>query len=185
MSSSLPNPYAGRNALKTSRATLAKELLPEAVTVLGVPTLLYLENPNTRETYEFRPRPATVLCADEDGREMYLLAPIRDAGRPKHLDRALKAERLWEEFTNRHSDGLYNCFVPAFRKPMYRGRIILMRYLARKDLDEESEGHETEWEHYFEAPDYPDLWFVGRNQYFIPRGHWRITDAGIGHHDDH
>jgi hypothetical protein len=174
---------AKKKYTKSWRQSTARVLLPDAVTCIGIPGEMVLVHPSTGEMAIFYPHPATVLCCDGDGREMFLLRPGRDAGPPTKKDVAVAVEDLYERFTHRESDGHYNAICKPFRKPIYRGQISVVRYRAVKDLDEDSEGEMIEWEHYFEAPDYAELWFVGGDQYYIPRGNWRVDADGIEHYN--
>lgn len=158
----------------------ARALLPDGVAFLGIPGEMVLVHPETAQMYVFVPKPTTMLCSDGDGREMFILNPFQDAGAPiGNMDVALHVTDLYERFTHRRSDGYYNVFCPAFRKPKYCGHIAIIRYTQQKDLDDDSKGEMIEWEHYFEPENYADLFSVGKDQYVIPHGGWRITERGI------
>lgn len=159
--------------------------MPEAVTVLGLPGQMVLNLPTTGQLFIWDPPAGTLLCCNAGGDEMFILMPLyeeeiteRDVS--VHVDN----EAMWERFTHRPFEGYFNGVCPAFRKPAFRGEIVTIRYTAQKDMDEDSNGREIEWEHTFEAPDYAELWSVGSDQYFIPRGPWCITDRGIQHKDE-
>lgn len=161
------------------RMSRARLLLPEAVTMLGIPGQMVLWHPGAEAFFTWDPPADSILCSSGDGYEMFLLRPIADAGRPKRLDVTLHVDELWEEFHNRALEGHYNAFCPAFKRPKLRGQVAVIQYAARKDLDEESTGAVVPWVHHFDPESYPELWSVGADQYFIPRGAWRITARGI------
>lgn len=166
--------------------SVARELLPERLTMIGVPGQMVLVHPHTGDFYVWRPKANHILCASGDGREMFLLRALGDAGKPHRLDQVVAVQRLWERFTHRASDGYYNFFVQPFQRPHLRGLIQTIRYRVEKD-DGELYGDglegEVEYEHPFEAPDYARLYHVGHDQFYIPRGKWRISSAGIGHYN--
>lgn len=114
---------------------------------------------------------------------MFILKPLGDAGETKFPPQALAATDLHERFVHRESEGFYNLLIAPARKPIFRGELVIIRYLAQKDIDDETTGQVAEWEHYFEnpgvAPAYAEFWYIGKNQYYIPPGPWRVGEAGI------
>jgi hypothetical protein len=168
-----------------TRQSKGRLFAPEVVTVLGKPGQMVLNHPATGQMHVWEPVGGTLLCCNKAGDEMFILCPLyEDEISEKDVALHIENEEMWERFTHRPFEGWFNGACPSFRKPQYRGQIVIIRYEAQKDLDDESAGETIEWEHCFEAPDYAELWSVGSDQYYIPRGPWRITDRGIQHRDD-
>lgn len=165
----------------------ARLLLPRAVAVLGELGSLVLHDPNTGAFFGVEEEAGRILCADETGRWMYILRPLLDGQPVKATSLVLRAAALHERFVHRTANEHYNCVVPPFRAPRFAGELVILRYVVEKDIgdldpDEDGMGL-TVWEHYFERPGvgpaYAELWSVGRDQWVIPPGAWRITSRGI------
>jgi hypothetical protein len=165
------------------RASEWRKLIPRNVAVLGEVTSCCLHDPSSGRFFGFDPVPGSVLVADASGRRMYILRPLHDAGAARFSTQSIRAAELHERFTHRESDGYYNAAIPPARKPTFAGELVIVRYLAQKDIDDEVSGEEVEWEHYFEnpgqAPAYAELWSIGHRQFYIPPGPWRVDSAGI------
>lgn len=155
-----------------------QRLLPRAVTVLGELGEWLITDPTTNRFYGVDYKPNRLLCASEEGRNMYIIRPILDAGPVRSDAFALSAYDLHERFTHRAATDYYNIFCPPIRKPTFAGELVIIRYYAQKGDDEEAT-----YEHYFdepgEAPAYVKVFSVGHGQYFIPQGRFRVAEAGI------
>lgn len=163
----------------------ARSLLPEAVAMLGLPSTWILTNDGGATNFMWNPPRGAVLVADESGRQMFVLRPRPGGEAIRNSDSLVHVEELWEQFHHRKlTTDFLNCVVPPFEKPRYRGQIVIMRYRAQKHLDDYSKGKLVEYEHYFEAPDYADLWAVANDQYYISPGKWEIRASGITHEDE-
>lgn len=170
-------------------ASQAKRLLPESTVYLGELGECVLSNPSDDTLYRLPYEPGNVLCAappDPDGysREMFVIKPIGPGTTPRRDAVALSCIGLAERFSHMPRGYLHNCRVAPFRSPKFAGELVLIRYRARKDIGEVA-GVEVWWEHYFcdEAPggepSYAGVWSVGSEQFFIPRGDWRVSERGI------
>lgn len=173
-----------------------RQYLPRTVTVLGELGAMVLRNPQTGHWYAINYKPNRIVCASSEGRAMFILQPVVETTTKKpskHRTQALKAAKLHERFVHRAADAFYNCVVPAFRTPRYCGELMVIEYYCEKDLelgdaedDDEDDERPTLWEHYFEepgvAPAPAELWQVGKHQYLIPPGPWRVSDRGIEFH---
>lgn len=159
-------------------------LIPRSVAFLGELGSCVLHNPRSQSFFTWAYRPGRILCLAPDESCLYILKPIitDEPVRPDAL--ALNARDLYERFHHRRGDAFYNCFVPPPRRPRFAGELVIIRYLSDKDLPgaPPSDGP-VEYEHYFEepgvAPAYPELWAIGRDQYVVPPGPWRVTSRGI------
>ncbi len=165
-----------------------RKLIPRAITVLGEVTTCALHDPSTGRFLNWEPKAGTVLTCDPNGDNLYFVRPLAEA--PGKEDRSrdpmlVKAIGLHERFMHRKADGYYNALIKPARKPRFVGELVIIRYVATKDIDEETEGQEAEWEHYFEqpgvAPAYAKLWNIGLDQFWVPPGPWRVTPEGIAY----
>lgn len=157
-------------------------LLDRTVVVLGEVMECVLHNPDTGAFQGWEPNPGLVLACSSDGRRLFMVRPERDLG-PRRLGKsAVHAFNLHERFMHRKADGYYNVEVKDFARPRFRGELVILRYLAAKDIDDDSKG-EVIWEHYFEQPGveprYPEFWDVGNGQYYVPPGPFAVTEEGI------
>lgn len=176
-------------AARAYKRSSARGLLPQSVAVLGELSACVLHEPSSRRFFDFSPQPGTVLASSADGRVLFFLRPRRGSTRPvTPRDQAIRALELHERFVHRKADGFYNCAVPPFRDPQFRGELVLIRYLSDKELEADDDvdpGELVEYEHYFEkpghAPAYPEVWSVGAEQFIVPRGPFRVEADGIEH----
>lgn len=166
------------------------EVLPRAVACLGELGECAIYDPSRQSYYTVPARAGRVLVASGDGRELFVLRPIRQLAGVKPNDLALHAQDLHERFMHRSSSEFYNLVVPAFRKPEFRGQLAILHYLADKDFDDAGDDEDelmsegpVEWVHYFEKPNsrpaYVDWYSVGHGQFWIPHGEFRVTPAGV------
>jgi hypothetical protein len=69
--------------------------------------------------------------------------------------------------------------------PRYIGEVAIIRYRIRKGLEG---GRLAEYEHYFEKPGdhpaYPEIYEIGRGQYWMPPGDFRVSAEGIKYERD-
>lgn len=174
-------------AARAFQRSSARGLLPQSVAVLGEASACVLHEPSSRRFFELPLQPGTVLASSADGRVLFFLRPRRGASRPvTPRDQAIRALELHERFVHRRADGFYNCAVPPFRDPIFRGELVILRYHSDKEIEADDDvepGEIVEYEHYFEnpgsAPAYPDLWSVGAEQFIVPRGPFRVEADGI------
>lgn len=186
----MPASPARQKALRPQRSGgrhdagyVRKEYIPESVAAIGEATRLLLEDPRDGSWHEWAPRVGAVLCAAEEEGTLYLLRPIGDAGKPRTRGRALHVEGLYERFMHREADAFYNCFVELAVQPVFKANVILIRYRSDKDMDEEygetrRRRRPVEYEHAFPAPNYPELWGIGSDQ-FIIAGDFAVREEGI------
>lgn len=163
------------------RAHSAHEILPESVAVLGELGACVGHDPDRDAFWELPYESGLVLCASGDGRQLFVLRPIADAGPVGRVSRqALHAANLHEKFMHRRADAWFNAQVPGFRKPVFRGELVIIRYRAAKDLD--GDDSESWYEHYFAGPmepAYPAIYSVGHGQLWIPPGPFIVAPQGI------
>jgi hypothetical protein len=155
--------------------------LPRAVTILGELGSWVYEFHADENFYGMGYRAGSLLVCNKEGNAMWILRPIAD-GRPvppdayaTHIDEL----QMYERFMHQKADKLFNAFVPKFRRPRLVGGLAVVRYMANKGIDDSGE---AQWEHYFDGPDAPappDLYTLGRGQYFIAPGPWRVGPQGI------
>lgn len=167
----------------------ARDLLPRTVTYLGELSAMIIRNPETGDYHTINYVPDRVLMSAPDGRAMFVLMPVIESTRnipTRYHRQALAAAELHSRFVHREADAIYNCVVPAFRKPVYCGELHMIEYTVHKDLEEGDDGDDEPqpYVHYFVdeqtgalAP--AELWQVGKQQYVIPPGPWEVTDRGI------
>lgn len=158
-----------------------RALLPEVLTILGLPGQQVICDPRDGSYYAWDPPGGTILCSNVDGDELFFVRPIADAGDVDGGDSPLHVRgfELWEDFSHQLADRYYNAIVKPFRKPQPRGQLAIMTYHARKDIDDEARGKLTTWAHHFDPESYPNLFSVGRDQFYVPPGAWRVTRRGI------
>lgn len=157
-----------------------EKLLPRSVAVLGElgPIAVY----DGRNYVEVPYKAGGVLCASSDGRELFVLRPTADAGDVNKINaQAVHAANLHKRFTHKNTDGFWNCIVPAFTRPVFRGFLAIIHYYAAKAIG--GADGTTEWVHYFEQPNtrpaYPRLWTVGHNQLYVGRGEYYVGPQGL------
>lgn len=172
----------GRRGYQPSRA---RAYLPRSIAVLGElgPLALAVEDGGTYRYYGIGYKPGRVLCASPDGREMFVLKPDAGDGPPRANQQALQALDLFERFHYRDANELYNCVVPAFREPVYRGELAVIHYFTEKHMLGDADAAPAEYVHFFEKPGerpaYVPIYSVGHDQYYIPAGEWVASDRGI------
>lgn len=159
--------------------------IPQALTALGTMGLMivrYEDEHGQPHAYGIPPKADAVLFADATGRTLYVLRPYIEgiSEEPRSLI-ALRALNLYERFSHRRADRLFNCQIPKPRAPQYCGELVEITYFAQKDIG----GPQpiAEWVHYFEepgqAPAYAPIYKYGRGQFVIPPGPFKVTERGI------
>jgi len=160
------------------------KLLPRAVAVLGELGNCACEYPDgSGRVYGMDYVHGRVLCATDDGRQMFIIKPISDAGRVRISSQMLRAFGMHERFVHRKADSYFNCIVPQVQPPKLAGYMMVITYFQDKgDLGE------AEFHHYFDkpgdAPAYAPFYAIGSDQYWFPRGPWKADYDGIEYADE-
>jgi hypothetical protein len=92
---------------------------------------------------------------EDDCREMYIIRPLaRSSERVRRTDAVLRAVGLYERFTMREPNELYNCRIPQFHSPRYVGDMVTIRYVQEKhhgDLPKRERMQQVLWQHHFKV----------------------------------
>jgi hypothetical protein len=150
---------------------------------MGLMLIRYEDQHGTPRAYGQPPEADAVLFSSADGRTLFILRPfIKGISEEAPSLLALRAANLFRQFQHRPADRIFNCVIPKPRAPQYCGELVEITYYAEKHLGP-GDSAPAEWVHYFEEPGvqpaYAPIYKIGRGQFLIPPGPFKVTDRGI------